>query len=226
MKKSNEKLNILRDIGVYEYVAGDQSSAARAQFEEALKDNPELEQEVAAEQELRTLIAMTQPASIVSENNIDDLFKRIDADQEPGIDMDSIPSSDDTSYLPKEKNNVVGFAVAACLMLAVFFAVNVSNNNSLLEPEFETLTSKDITQGEAFDVNSLLEQNRLLTLTLEAPMPSDQIKVLLEKHQLTQLSNPSLNTSVITAFANTPIDDAKLLSIKDDQLIKDSELIK
>ena len=43
MNKSDDKLNILRDIRVYDYVANDQESASREQFEKALNDDSELQ---------------------------------------------------------------------------------------------------------------------------------------------------------------------------------------
>lgn len=218
MKKSNEKLNILRDIGVYEYVADDQSDPARAQFEEALNGNPELEQEVAAEQELRALIAMTQPASIVSDNNIDKLFDRINTKQTLNVDTDSVPANDTLPHELKPQNKVIGFAIAASLLLAVFFTVNFGNDSDQLEPDFVVLFDQNNN-----DFKSLSNQNRLVKLTLESPLSSQALDELMNKYQLQNLNQ--LNNT-ITASALTVIDNKKLAIIKADRLIKEIALYK
>jgi len=219
MSKSDEKLNLPRDISVFEYVSGNQSEAAKAQFEKALLNNEELQAEVAFEQQLRSLVKETEPVSPVSSDNINQLFDKIDAEESQ--------VEEKTAEIISFRKPAAGFAIAASLFLAVFLSVNLSNNDihspdPLLDPSFTTLTAS---QDEVIDVNVLATQQRLVKFTLTAPLSSDALTALMDKYQLQGLSQ-SINESIIVAKTPTAVDEKKLSLLKSDSQIKEVELIK
>ena len=165
MNKSDDKLNILRDIRVYDYVANDQESASREQFEKALNDDSELQSEVEIERELRSLIGQTQPSSPVSADNIDALFDRIDEQEKIEVNDDSLAIANSSNvHTLAPKKSVIGFAVAASLLMAIFLTTNFNNSETLLAPEFTTLTSENSDSEKAIDFDSLVNQNRVVTV--------------------------------------------------------------
>jgi len=224
MNKSDEKLNLPRDISVFEYVSGNQSDAAKAQFEKALEGNEELQAEVELEKQLSSLVKQTEQPSPVASNNINQLFDKIDADIAGNETPDMAESS--ARVIPFKKP-AAGFAIAASLFLAVFLSVNLTNNDvnntdQLLEPSFNVLTTP---QDDIVDVNILANEQRLVKFMLAEPLSKSALTALMEKHQLQSL-NQSLNESIIIAKTPTAVDEKKLSLLKSDAQIKEVELIK
>ena len=227
MNKSDDKLNILRDIRVYDYVADDQESASREQFEKALNDDSELQNEVEIERELRSLIGQTQPSSPVSADNIDALFDRIDEQEKIEVNDDSLAIANSSNvHTLAPKKSVIGFAVAASLFMAIFLTTNFNNSETLLAPEFTTLTSKNSDSEKTIDFDSLVNQNRVVTVVFSSSASAQDIELLMNKYQLQQLSQQYPNQSIITAHSDKSIDDVKLSNMQSEQLIEDSELFK
>ena len=224
MNKSDEKLNIPKDISIFEYVAGHQSEGAKAQFEKALDNNHELREEVALEEQFRSLVKQSEPSSPISSDNIHGLFDKIDADSES---INNTEKNDNNANVILFKKPAAGFAIAASLFVAIFLSVNVSNNNSqntddMLNPNFNVLTS---IQNESIDVNSLAEQQRLIKFVLADSLSTDELQTLMNEHQL-QLLSQSLDKSVITAKASVLVDEKKLATLIKDLRIEEVELIK
>ena len=227
MNKSDDKLNILRDIRVYDYVADDQESASREQFEKALNDDSGLQNEVEIERELRSLIGQTQPSSPVSAGNIDALFDRIDEQEETDVNVDNSAITNNSNvHTLAPKKSVIGFAVAASLFMAIFLTTNFNNSETLLAPEFTTLTSENSDSEKVIDFNSLVNQNRVVTVVFSSSASAQDIELLMNKYQLQQLSQQYPNQSIITAHSDKSIDDVKLSNMQSEQLIEDSELFK
>jgi len=224
MSKSDEKLNLPRDISVFEYVAGNQSEAAKAQFEKALEGNEELQAEVALEKQLRSMVKETEPSSPVSSGNINQLFDMIDADTE---NTEQADIEKNTAQVIAFRKPAAGFAIAASLFLAVFLSVNLSNNevnntDHLLDPNFNVLTAP---QDDVIDVNTLATEHRLIKFMLAEPLSKNALAALMEKHQLQRLSQ-SLNESIIIAKTPSAVNEEKLSELKSDQKIKEVELVK
>ena len=227
MNKSDDKLNILRDIRVYDYVADDQESASREQFEKALNDDSELQNEVEIERELRSLIGQTQPSSPVSAGNIDALFDRIDEQEETDVNVDNSAITNNSNvHTLAPKKSVIGFAVAASLFMAIFLTTNFNNSETLLAPEFTTLTSENSDSEKVIDFDSLVNQNRVVTVVFSSSASAQDIELLMNKYQLQQLSQQYPNQSIITAHSDNSIDEVKLSNMQSEQLIEDSELFK
>jgi len=222
MKKSNDTLNILKDSRVYEYVAGDQSEAAKSQFDDALKQNSGLKHDVDVERALRNAIKDTQPVSTVSEGNIDALFDLID--QEETQEYDTTAALNNESKLSPQKN-VIGFAIAASLFLAVFLSINLNNTSSQLEPEFITLTSSpEATQPINFD--QLVKEKRVVTLVLSDDVSAEKVAEIMNSHQLQQLNQQSLNANVVIAYTRQTINQSTLSNLETDALIQSAEVLK
>lgn len=219
MNKFDDKLNLLKDIAVFEYVSGEQSPAAKANFEKTLSDNQGLQNEVNIEKELRNLVKQSQEPSVVASDNINSLFDRIDA--EPVDDISSVNNTSNVTPLVSFSRPMAGLAMAACLLVAVFISINV--NNDLLEPKFQTLSSP--TLGDAIDLNALANEGRLIKFELASPLSQDSIDSLMSKYELQNLSQ-SVNERIITVKTENAVNEKTLLTLKLDKRIKDVELIK
>jgi len=224
MNKSDEKLNLPKDISVFEYVAGNQSEAAKAQFEKALEGNDELQAEVKLERQLRSLIQSSEQPSPVSSDNINRLFDKLDAEVETSTPKEM---QENTAQVIAFNKPAAGFAIAASLFLAIFLSVNLSNNDvnnpdHLLDPNFTTLTTS---QEDAVDVNVLASEQRLVKFVLAQPLSNDALTALMDTHQLQSLSQ-SINESIIIAKTSNAIDDKKIATLKNDTRIKEVELVK
>jgi len=220
MNKSDDKLNLLKDIGVFEYVSGEQASLTKASFEKSLRENKDLQNDVNVEKQLRNLVAQSQHPSPVASGNINSLLDRIDAEAKNESDVHHLHSI--KSSRPFSRSTVgVGFAMAACLLLAVFVSINI--NNDLLDPKFQTLSSS--TPGEPVDLNILASEGRLIKFELASPLSNDSIDSLMIKYDLQRLSL-SVDGRTITVKAIKEADEKVLSTLKSDKLITDVELIK
>jgi len=219
MSKSDDKLNLLKDIAVFEYVSGEQSPSARANFEKELIENKDLEVDVYIEEQLRDLVKETQEPSPVAQDNIQSLFDRIDGETEKQTEV--TPSTVvRPNFSPSRSAIGMGFAMAACLLLAVFVSINM--NNDLLEPKFQTLSSPT---SDVVDLDVLANEGRLIKFELASSLSNNAIDSLMNRYALERLSL-SVDGRIITAKSVNAVDVKMLTTLKSDKLINDVELIK
>jgi len=207
MNKTDDKLNLFQDIGVFEYVSGEQSTVAKANFEEALSENQGLRHDVMLEKQLRSLVQPTQKPSPIAQDNINSLLDRIDAETVNESSINSLESVKPAVSLSRSKVGM-GFAIAACLLLAVFVSINI--NNDLLDPKFQTLSSS--TPNSAIDLNALANERRLIKFELAEPLSNESIDSLMIKYELQRLSL-SVDGRTITAQANKAVDEKVQLDV-------------
>ena len=220
MEKFDDSKNLFEDINIFEYVAGTLSPEAKANFEKALSEDSALQEAVAAELTFRKSIEQSKPEAVVSADNIDGLFKLIDEDEQHGELNKNTPSSNVVNV--NFTNRIAGSAIAACLLVAVFFSVNFNNQQNLLEPTFEGLSAPD--QPERSDFRTLASENRLIKFTLEAPLSTSAMESLLEEYKLTSL-NQAINSTAIVAQASQSLDEQALSALQADGRIKNIELV-
>ena len=220
MNKSDDKLNLLKDIGVFEYVSGEQSAETQANFEKMLSDSDSLQNDVATEKQLRILLEQSQESKPVEADNINSLLDRIDAQATNKLDVNT--SNSETSVISFSRPTVEkGLALAACLLLAIFVSINM--NNQLLEPKFQTLSSS--TTDGSFDLNTLASEGRLLKFELASSASSDSINSIMVKYEL-QLLSLSLDGRILTVKSINTIDTKQLSLLESEQLVRSVELIK
>ena len=220
MNKSDDKLNLLKDIGVFEYVSGEQSAETQANFEKMLSDSDSLQNDVATEKQLRNLLEQSQESKPVEADNINSLLDRIDAQATNKLDVNT--SNSETSVISFSRPTVEkGLALAACLLLAIFVSINM--NNQLLEPKFQTLSSS--TTDGSFDLNTLASEGRLLKFELASSASSDSINSIMVKYEL-QLLSLSLDGRILTVKSINTIDTKQLSLLESEQLVRSVELIK
>jgi len=221
MEKIDNSKSLFEDISVIEYVAGTLSAQAKANFEKALTEDKALQKAVASEQAFRASLEQSKPEPVVSADNIEGLFKLIDEDEQRTTQQESDSSS---NVVKVNFNNrfAAGSAIAASLLVAVFFSVNF-NNDELLEPNFQALSNSE--QPNTINLNELSNENRLVKFTLSQPLSSSSVDSLLAEYQLLGL-NTSINSTSIVAQTSQSIDDKTLLALKADERIKNVELLK
>ena len=221
MEKIDNSKSLFEDISIIEYVAGTLSAQAKAKFEKALSEDEALQKAVASEQAFRASLEQSKPEPVVSADNIDGLFKLIDEDEQRSAQQ----ANDSTSNVVKvnfTNRFAAGSAIAASLLVAVFFSVNF-NNNELLEPNFQALSSSE--QPNTVNLNELSNENRLVKFTLTQPLSSSAVDSLLAEYQLLGL-NKSINSTSIVAQTAQSVDDKALLALKADERIESVELLK
>ena len=221
MEKIDNSKSLFEDISVIEYVAGTLSAQAKANFEKALSEDEALQKAVASEQAFRASLEQSKPEPVVSADNIEGLFKLIDEDEQRTAQQESDSSS---NVVKVNFNNrfAAGSAIAASLLVAVFFSVNF-NNDELLEPNFQALSNSE--QPNTINLNELSNENRLVKFTLSQPLSSSSVDSLLAEYQLLGL-NTSINSTSIVAQSSQSIDDKTLLALKADERIENVELLK
>ena len=155
MEKFDNSKSLFEDISIIEYVAGTLSAQTKANFEKALSEDEALQKAVASEQAFRASLEQSKPEPVVSADNIDGLFKLIDEDEQRTAQQ----ANDSTSNVVKvnfTNRFAAGSAIAASLLVAVFFSVNF-NNNELLEPNFQALSSSE--QPNTVNLNELSNES-------------------------------------------------------------------
>lgn len=204
MTSFDEKSDMLRDLAIFEYVSGDQSSSAQRNFEDMMKNDPQLRADVDAEKALRADIAKAGVGDGVSMNNIDGLLARIDiesdvkntasTDEVRGAqtsDPETSSSGDKASNAPRVATVISGVfsratsratslaAAASVAFIAVGFAVYYVD---ITKPNFNVLSNKNASQQ--VDFASLVEQGRLAKLTVSSSLSQQEVNDMLGAYGL------------------------------------------
>ena len=172
------------------------------------------------EKQLRNLVGKTQESSPIGADNINSLLDRIDAESVNESEVYDLPSAKSSVSFSRSAMGA-GFAMAACLLLAVFVSINI--NNDLLDPKFQTLSSS--TTDGSIDLTALASEGRLIKFELASPLSNESIDSLMIKYELQRLS-ASVDGRTITVKAIRAANEKMLSTLKSDELIRDVELVK
>ncbi len=189
MNNSNDKSELLREIAIFDYVAGNQSESVKRNFENMMRQDPTLREAVDAERVLRANMQKAGELEPVSMSNFDVLLSSIEAEEERPTNESSVGviSSEliRQEHLEKgESSNKVSFSryysiAASIAMFAVVFAGFYLNSS---QPKFETLSSN--TASEKINFAQLAEQTRLAKITLSDGLSQQEIDDVLRAYNL------------------------------------------
>ena len=204
MKNSTSETSIIKDIAIFDYVAGRQSNGMRENFEKLIEEDPKLMQEVATEKALRKALqgSMDQIDSRpVSIKNFDALLERIergDSTLEQSDDADQAAineKSDDNVVVVSAWRSSKSFSIAASF---VFMAmIGVIGFNQITQPDFVTLS--DQAASSEIDFVRMVEQQRVAKLEFSRELASSEINDFLKNYQLSSIQSGAAGASVLVS---------------------------
>lgn len=221
MNNSNDKSNLLKEISIFEYVSGNQSEAAKRNFEQMMKQDPSLEEAVQAEQRLRLEMKKAGQLKPVSMDNFEDLLATINTQENSQI----VPLQEQTMTATADNSNIEDntvhhinsgsfakpyakyYAMAASVaFIGLFFAGFIFSNSPA---EFETLSDTQAT--DKINFAQLTESGRLAKLTFEQNISQQQIDGVLREYSLTSFeSGSNLDESYVIAESSISQNDLAL----------------
>ncbi len=219
MNNSNDKSELLREIAIFDYVAGNQSESVMRNFEKMLEQDASLREAVDQEARLRRAMHEAGKNEPVSMSNFQALLNVIDENEMQTAgggksDRQSATAKSSISrYISSYYASVA--SVAACAALFGTFYFNFAT------PDFETLS--DIPASEQIDFTELAGQMRLAKMTFSNDMSQDQIDELLLTYSLTsfEAGAPSEQRYVV---AEVSISENELTRLRNDARILSVEL--
>ncbi len=198
--ESLENSEILKELAIFDYVAGNLSKSAKQNFEKMLEQNPALQEEVNAEKILRQRMEKIGEAEPVAMSNIEGLFEKIDEHEKALNESDRLETVTSTSAseestpssvtpLFKNKKNSFSKYYATAAGLAMFSIVFSGLYFDSAAPDFQTLS--DIPSSQKIDFKLLASQGRIAKLTLVDGVSDDQVNELLDTFKLASISSGS-----------------------------------
>lgn len=228
MNNVNDRSDLLKDMAVIEYLAGDQSESVRLNFERELEQNPGLREAVEIERRFQADMRNAGELEAVSMSNFDVLLSTIEAQENNetrGHKVTSIVSNENKSVRLEKKSASVHFlgknyfAMAASVaVFAIVFAGFYLNSST---PKFETLS--DTTASEEINFAYLTAEVRLAKMIFVENVLEQQIDDVLQRYNLSTFeAGGELNQRYI--IAESAISDLDLRLWRDDPLIQQVEL--
>ncbi|GGZ96792.1 hypothetical protein GCM10008090_01290 [Arenicella chitinivorans] len=202
MSDDNKPHNVLNEMAVFDYVAGNQSDENRTNFERLITDSRPLRESVADEQLLRAALKdyarnNSTPLHLSSEN-FQDLLRH--------IDELAAESDDDLRFLPPRESStwsVIGGVAATLLLCATLFLDWYSRQH---QPE-RVLPSRPASYP---DLGELISEQRALQITFARTADHEAISKLMQRYQLQPVSHTG---AAWVAFSATPLSIAQLSEI-------------
>lgn len=223
---SFEHSEILKEIAIFNYVAGNLTNSEKQNFEKLLEQNPSLKEEVKAEENLRRKMLKVGKTKPVPMSNIDALIGKIDQ-HEQNIDKDSefesIQKPNNVTPIFAGKATAFSKYFAAAASLAAVTILFSGMYFSSTAPNFETLS--DIPASQAINFTELVNQNRIAKITLVSGASDDQISELLETFELTSFdSGAAIDQRFV--ISKTELSKEAIDRLRKDDLIRSIELHK
>jgi len=229
MKNSKSETSIIKDIAVFDYVAGQQSDDVRKNFENLLEQDEGLLQEVAIEEQLRSTLEQdvgVKSSEPVPMSNFDALLERIDNQSSELVDTVSTDTSS-AGYSSSANSVVVGpwawqkqFNIAASF--AVLAMIGFIGFNQTTEPNFITLSNQSA--SAEIDFNALVDDQKLVKLELAAGLAPSDIDELLKGYQLRSIQSGTLG-QVILVSASQSVDAEQIADWIADTRINNAALV-
>lgn len=182
MSNSNDKSELLRELAIFDYVAGNQTDSAKRNFEIMLEQDATLRDAVEAERRLRAGMLKAGESTPVSMSNFDLLLKKIDAEQQSTDNNVTALESNVTKIGDRSRTKYIGRTFAVAASMAVFAIIFSTVYQPLSEPKFETLS--DTLASDVINFSQLAEQSRLAKMTLDQNLSGQQIDELLRGYGL------------------------------------------
>ena len=228
--ESSENSEILKELAVFDYVAGNLSDSAKQNFERMLEQNPALQDEVKAETLLRQRMEKIGETEPVAMSNIDALFEKIDEHEKAANEtQNKEASSNKVTPLFKEtvsiKEKKSGFSkyYATAAGLAMFTIVFSGLYFDSAAPDFQTLS--DIPASQKIDFKLLASESRIAKLTLVEGVTDDQVTELLDTFELTSISSGSLGNQRFVS-AEAALSNETIERLRNDHRLRNVELYK
>ncbi len=208
MSNNQNKSDMLKELAIFEYVAGDQSSETRVNFEKMMAADPELRAAVEAEIALRDALQETDSAAPVAMENFDALMARIVAIEEfPKVDNQveeldqNLNSSGNVVAVPfwRKPYAAMAASVALVAVLATGFLQNLN------APEYITLSDQQA--SDQIDVPQAMYENRLLRVDLVSSLGTSDIEQLLEKYELQMVNHSPRSSSIIVVAGSKSVEE-------------------
>lgn len=201
---------ILKDTAIYRYVAGELSGSELISFEEQLKLDDQLRQDVEVEKHLREELNNIASSEKKSKPSFDALLEKIEQQEAP---------------LTKNKGNIVAFpsakilqfAMAACLVVVV----GVGYFFDLTEPKFNVLSDNKISAN--VDFSTLAHEGRIAKLVFSTQLTESEVDQLLEQYQL-HIFKTNIAPSHVYAFMDKAISESDISTLKSDKRVQAVEI--
>ena len=246
MSHSNDKnessgnSEILKELAIFDYVAGNLSDSAKQNFERMLEQSPALQDEVKAETLLRQRMEKIGETEPVAMSNIEALFEKIDEHEKAEKVTQSIEATSDKDSSEETANNKVtplfketpsfkekksGFSkyYATAAGLAMFTIVFSGIYFDSAAPDFQTLS--DIPASQKIDFKLLASESRIAKLTLVEGVSDDQVTELLDTFKLTSISAGSPSNQRFVS-AEAALSNEILERLRNDNRLRNVELYK
>jgi len=205
MNTLSDKSALLREVAIIDYVSGNQSEAARRNFEKLIDQDPALLEAVMAEQRFRADMQEAGNMAPVSMSNFDSLLTVIEqADEDEAIasasnvstinEIDDFAGTSQPQAGANKTNSSWGnlYSVAASMaVLAMIFGGFYLNMSS---PDFETLSSR--TASEKIDFVDLVEQGRLAKIELSNKLSESEVDDILQSYKLSTFESGAPSTAL------------------------------
>jgi len=189
MNNPNDKSALLRDMAIFDYVAGNQSESAKRNFEDMMQQDHTLREAVEAERSLRASMQKAGELEPVSMSNFDALLSTIEKQEKQHKNESNVrvisrePKTQERAEKGEAWNKLSisrYYATAASVaVLALVFSGFYLNSSA---PKFETLSSK--TASEEINFAQLVEQTRLAKMTLVDGLSQQDIGDVLRDYDL------------------------------------------
>ena len=223
---SFEHSEILKEIAIFNYVAGNLSKSEKQNFEKLLEQNPSLKEEVKAEEDLRRKMQKVGETKPVPMSNIDALFEKIDQyeqNSDKESQLESIQKAENVTPIFASKATTFSKYYATAASLAAVTILISGIYFSSTAPNFETLS--DTPASQAINFTELANQNRIAKLTLVSGASDDQVSELLEKFGLTSFdSGAAIDQRFV--ISETELSKEAIDRLRKDDLIQSIELHK
>lgn len=236
MKESTDKSTILSETAVFEFVAGKLSKEKQSKFEELIKQDDQLRQEVEIERELRKALAESRECEPVTMSNFDDLLSQIDALENPKMET---PASNNITQLNAQVNsesstntnrdNIVSlpktrtrqFSIAASIaavgmVFAAFMSSGYLDHNRQQEDAGFTLLSS----AKQVDFLALSDQGRVAKLVLTEGVANVDLTELLLSYQLQRFEQGGAAADTLYVYTEQAITEQQLATWKADKRIQ------
>ena len=228
--ESSENSEILKELAIFDYVAGNLSDSAKQNFERMLEQSPALQDEVKAETLLRQRMEKIGETEPVAMSNIEALFEKIDEHEKAENETQNKEGANNKvtplfkeKPLLKEKKSGFSKYYATAAGLAMFSIVFSGLYFDSAAPDFQALS--DIPASKKIDFKLLASESRIAKLTLVEGVSDDQVTELLDTFKLTSISSGSPGNQRFVS-AEAALSNETIERLRNDNRLRNVELYK
>lgn len=222
--EATTKTELLREIAIFDYVAGNQSESAKRNFEEKLERDPSLKQATEEEAKLRLNMREAGKEKPVSMSNFDALLETIDKqERQAGSTHHESETNEVENVTPLFKASKPSYWRHYASAASVAVIALVVSNFFIYSPKDQFIALSDTPASQQINFTLLASQNRLAKLTLKAQISEQQVSDLLTNFELTSFeSGAAKNQRFVTA--EKAISKNDLERLRSDSRVENVEL--